>query len=225
MSLPFTGDQFLEVFRRYNEAVWPAQWALVIAALVIVRSVLAPSRWRGRLAIALLASLWAWAAIVYHLAFFRSINPIATAFAALFLAQTLLLGRYALNVNAPELHARGGIARWVGAALVVSALVVYPMLSIASGHRFPASPTFGLPCPLTVFTFGVLMWWQPRVPISVAVIPVLWAIIGSTAAIQLGMTEDVLLPLSLVVAAPLLIRRAVMHRRDALRRATRLASE
>ena len=30
MRLPFTTDQFLDVLRRYNEAVWPAQWALLL---------------------------------------------------------------------------------------------------------------------------------------------------------------------------------------------------
>ena len=29
MRLPFTIDQFLDVFRRYNLAVWPAQWVVV----------------------------------------------------------------------------------------------------------------------------------------------------------------------------------------------------
>ena len=29
MRLPFTIDQFLDVFRRYNLAVWQAQWVLV----------------------------------------------------------------------------------------------------------------------------------------------------------------------------------------------------
>ena len=28
MRLPFTIDQFLDVFSRYNVAVWPAQWGL-----------------------------------------------------------------------------------------------------------------------------------------------------------------------------------------------------
>jgi hypothetical protein len=30
MPLPFTVEQFLDVFRRYNEQVWPAQLALLL---------------------------------------------------------------------------------------------------------------------------------------------------------------------------------------------------
>jgi hypothetical protein len=33
MRLPFTIDQFLDVFSRYNVAVWPTQWGLAAAAV------------------------------------------------------------------------------------------------------------------------------------------------------------------------------------------------
>ena len=34
MDLPFTAEQFFDVFRRYNESVWPAQLALNGIALI-----------------------------------------------------------------------------------------------------------------------------------------------------------------------------------------------
>ena len=34
MNLPFTAEQFFDVFRRYNESVWPAQLALNAIALI-----------------------------------------------------------------------------------------------------------------------------------------------------------------------------------------------
>ena len=36
MPLLFTRDEFFDVFRRYDEAVWPAQWLLAALALVAV---------------------------------------------------------------------------------------------------------------------------------------------------------------------------------------------
>jgi hypothetical protein len=45
-------------------------------------------------------------------------------------------------------------AAWV---IILNALAIYPLLNTAPGHSYPRAPTFGLtPCPLVVFTFGIL---------------------------------------------------------------------
>lgn len=41
MNLPFTPEQFFEIFRQYNEAVWPAQIALNLFALTAVDLIVA----------------------------------------------------------------------------------------------------------------------------------------------------------------------------------------
>jgi hypothetical protein len=90
MQLPFTIDQFFDVFRRYNLTVWPAQWVLV--TLGVVAAALAVGGWRnaGRWVSAILALLWLWMAAAYHLAFFASVNRAAIAFAAAFALQGVL---------------------------------------------------------------------------------------------------------------------------------------
>lgn len=64
MQPPFTIEQFLDSFARYNDAVWPAQivFYVVAAALVALalRSTPTSSRWISRL----LALLWAWMGVV-----------------------------------------------------------------------------------------------------------------------------------------------------------------
>ncbi len=89
MRLPFTKEQFFDLFAAYNGAVWPAIVALWIASVIVsvllLRSQRPPDRWIS----ALLAAHWAWSALAYHLAFFTRINPAAWAFAALFLLQAV----------------------------------------------------------------------------------------------------------------------------------------
>lgn len=43
-----------------------------------------------------------------------------------------------------------------GAVSVLFALALYPAWLSLSGHRYPAFPSFGLPCPITLFTVGML---------------------------------------------------------------------
>jgi len=203
--MPFTIDDFLDVFRRYNEAVWPAQWILVILAVV---AVLAASRAR-RLTSApavILAVLWLWVGIAYHLAFFRVINPAAVAFGALFIVQAGVFAWLALRKPAIRFTARRDAAGMLGGLMVVFALLIYPTLGWLAGHRYPAAPTFGLPCPTTVFTFGLLLWAKPALPRRVLVIPVLWSAVATVAAFQLGMVEDLSLPFAAIVASAVLLR-------------------
>ena len=87
MQLPFTIAQFYGVFREYNTTVWPAQVALVALAFVAVVLVAVPRRWSGAGVSAILAFLWAWIGLAYHLAFFTTINPAAYAFAGVSLVR------------------------------------------------------------------------------------------------------------------------------------------
>jgi len=80
--------------------------------------------------------------------------------------------------------------------LVTFSLVLYPVLGFALGQRLPAFPTFGLPCPTTIFSIGMLMFVERAQARVLLIVPVLWTFIGSFAAISLGITED----LSLLVA-------------------------
>jgi hypothetical protein len=155
--MPFTIDDFLEVFRRYNEAVWPVQWILVILALVAVVAALR-ARWLTRAPALILAVLWLWIGIVYHLAHFRAINPAAVIFGALFIVQAGVFVWLGLRKPAIRFTVRWDAPGVLGALMIVFALIIYPSLGWLAGHRYPAAPTFGLPCPTTVFTFGLLLW-------------------------------------------------------------------
>jgi hypothetical protein len=80
----------------------------------------------------------------------------------------------------------------IAGALGVYALV-YPFLSLLFGHHYPRTPTFGVPCPTTLFTVALLLTVDPPLPRSVAIIPVIWSLVGGSAAVLLSMTPDYIL--------------------------------
>jgi len=201
MTLPFSRTEFFSVFTGYNESVWPAQavlYALAIAAVVLN---LRKSAAAARGTYAVLAVLWLWMGVVYHAGFFAAINPMALVFAVFFVVQAALFVVLAVRPRAAAFAPQRDLEGWAGGALVALGLLIYPLLSIAAGHQYPAQPTFGLPCPTTIFTLGILLWGHGTVPRVVFVIPVLWAVVGTVAAIQLGVIEDLSLTLSLAVVA------------------------
>ena len=75
--------------------------------------------------------------------------------------------------------------------MLLYGLVIYPVLGYFLGHRYPASPTFGAPCPTTIFTFGLLLWATSRVNWFYYMLPLIWSLIGFTAALNLGVREDI----------------------------------
>ena len=79
--------------------------------------------------------------------------------------------------------------------LLVYALA-YPALALAEGNDLPRSPTFGVPCPTTILTVGLLLTTERRLPIALLLVPTLWAFIGGSAAFLLGVRTDLMLPVA-----------------------------
>jgi len=205
---PFSRDDFFGVFVRYNESMWPLPLLLVAVGLAVVVVASSAPR-RSRRLMATLAALWAYMAIAYHLAYLASLTPAALLFAALFLVEAVLLAWHGLHTR--RLHLAVPLdrtSRLVGAALVAYALVGYPAVAAFAGQRYPAMPTFGLPCPTTIFTFGVLAWCVRPVPRSVLVVPLVWTLVAMSAAIAFGIVEDFALPIA-AVATLIVLRRRV----------------
>lgn len=211
MRMPFTTAQFLDVFARYNADVWPVQWLFHALAIVVVALAFRPGDRSGRVIGGVLAFFWAWMGIVYHWGYFRAINPAASVFAALFVLQAVLL--FHAGAMRPRLSFRvtGGAAGTAGAVLVAYALVGYPLLGHALGQAYPRAPTFGLPCPTTIFTLGVLLWAEPRAPLRLLVIPVAWSLLGASAAYSHGIAQDYGLLAAAAAATALVLRE---HRRE-----------
>jgi hypothetical protein len=215
MALPFTIDQFLSVFEHYNLAIWPLQVVVYVAAAALVLlALLRPSRIAGQALSALLAFCWVLMGAGYHLGFFRAVSPVALPAGILFVLAGLGFASASARGRLSFGWRRDGWAV-VGSVLILYAMVGYPLLGLAVGHHYPSSPVFGVaPCPTTIFTFGVLLLSSAPVPGWLLVVPAAWSLFGASAAVLLGVTEDLALPVAGVLGTV-----GVLLRNRALRRA------
>ena len=78
------------------------------------------------------------------------------------------------------------------------------------GHRYPAFPTFGLPCPTTLFTIGLLAFLVTPYRRTVFVVPVLWCFVGSQAAFAFDLQADLGLTVAGGVGLALMMRAKVL---------------
>ena len=159
--------------------------------------------WSGWAVSAILAFLWARLALAYDLAFFASINPLAYVFAAVSGAGALVFVWQGCQAKSHFQFARSARVA-VGAALVVSALFIYPAWSVYSGHGT-------LPCPHSacrvqhVVHHGLARALGFPYPRSAPVVPVLCPC-RAQAAFLLGVWQDLGLLLAAAVSTVLIAR-------------------
>jgi len=207
MRLPFTPEQFFGVFAKYNEAVWPAQVAIYIAAAIVFYLIFKPGKYSNKVISGILALFWLWMGIVYHWIFFATINPAARIFGALFVLEGLIFLYEGIARNNLVFSFGKDWYSAAGVVLMLFGSIVYPILGPFVGHNYPSTPTFGLPCPTTIFTIGALLLAN-RPPKYVAAIPLLWSAIGFSAAISLGVREDISLLIAGLIGLSAIIKSA-----------------
>lgn len=104
--IPFTVDQFLNVFARYNNAVWPTQLFLYAVAICAIGLALQQKKDFSKSVSFILSLLWIWMGLVYHFWFFSTINRAALIFAAVFVLQGILFFIAGVFKRQLEFHVR-----------------------------------------------------------------------------------------------------------------------
>lgn len=191
MNLPFTARQFIDVFVQYNTGIWPAQ---VFAYLLGAGAVVFASQkttYSNRATASILSLFWLWTGIAYHLVYFSGITKGAYIFGALFIVQGILFLHAGWKNRLAFGFPQDGFSI-SGLLFIAYAMAFYPIVSSMLGHGFPRSPAFGVaPCPVTIFTFGLLLLAGKKVPGYLLAIPLLWSFIGFNAALHFGILEDI----------------------------------
>jgi len=191
MQLPFSLADFLNVFKDYNQSIFPLQIVFYFVAFLCIYFLFTGNRNTTRIISIALAFFWLWMGIVYQIIFFSTINKAAYIFGGLFVLQGIMFAGCGLIRKKISFEYNKNVFNHVGILLLLYALIIYPVLGYNLGHAYPYSPTFGLPCPTTIFTFGILLFTNKKIPWHLLIIPLLWSIIGFTAAFTLTIYEDI----------------------------------
>lgn len=203
--LPFTVEDLLGVFEIYNRAIWPMQvvaYALGVMAVVLV---VRQTTHSNRTIAGILAFLWLFSAGFFIFALVPIYTP-AYAFGALFIVQAGIFLAYAIKPRL-SFSIASDVYSVFGVLFIAFAMIGYPVLGYFVGHRYPQSPPFGLtPCPLSVFTFGLLLLTDGRVPKRIVAIPFLYAL-GGILPVSIGVIEDLAMLIAGVAGTAMILYR------------------
>jgi hypothetical protein len=206
--LPFNRTEFVDVFARYNAAIWPVQIGAIGLGISISTLLIRNSAAFMRTASWGLALMWLWTGITYFWVYLATISKSGLFFAPFFVVESLLL--FKVGVSGGKLRQQNRLD-WpsaLGAGLISYAILIYPLIGILTGEQLGSLPMFGVtPSPLTLFTLGVFLMADRVFPRALWIIPLLWTIIGGTAAFLFRMPQDWILLASGVLAVTAIWKR------------------
>ncbi|MCK4543000.1 MAG: hypothetical protein KAU17_12260, partial [Spirochaetales bacterium] len=159
-----------------------------IAAVILA---IKKTKYSDKIISGILAFLWLWSGIVLLMIFLGPIDYRNYFGGALWIIQSILF--FIFGVVKPSLSFKfeRDLYSIVGAIMIIYGLIFYPIIGFLSGHGYPGGPIFGVACcPVCIFTFGMFLWINKKVPIFIAVIPLLWSLTGIIAATQYGVWPD-----------------------------------
>lgn len=192
MKTPFTTEQFFSVFENYNHAIFPGQFFILLLGVLCILLLHTQRPSKDMLIGSILGLLWMWVGAVYHISFFAVINPVAQVFGILFIVQGLLI-LYAVSANRLHFTFHHKTFDYLGYFFILFGMFIYPVIGLLIHEEPWKMISLGLPCPSTIFTFGLLIMARNHLPKYLLIIPTIWAVVGISAAIQFGVTQDLML--------------------------------
>jgi len=191
MLINFTFDEFLKMIESYNDSMWPLHLFFYALGITAILFVVIKKKYSGKIITGILALFWIWNGIVFNWMFFSAIFPMAILFAVLFVVEGIILAEAGALRGSLSFTVKADIPGIAGVILIVYGLVAYPLIEYLLGRGYPQLLPFGLaPCPTTIFTLGILLWSDKRLPGYLLVIPVMYALSG-VIPVSLGVVEDI----------------------------------
>lgn len=207
MKTPFSTEQFISVFEKYNSALYPAQFIILVLGIIAIIFLHSNNTFKNFYISGFLGLLWLWIGVVYHFYFFAEINKVAYIFSGLFIIQGLIFYIEAISRVQIIFEFDGKVRNYIGYFFILFGLILYPIIGYNIEHDFSKVISLGLPCPTVILTFGFLMNTNKSLPIYVLIIPTIWALIGFTAVLNFGIYQDIMLLVSAIVAGIWLLMR------------------
>ena len=161
----------------YNEATWPIQVVMIVAAAVLTYRVFArPGLKTDAWMKGFLAFAFAWNGTVFFLVFCR--NPISMAIGTpLFVVVSVL---FVVDIFCKKTHFRFPEGGWMRGFTILWILLalLYPLIGWPLGHSYPKVLLPLFPCPLTVFATALVAAAVPSADRKVLVALLPWGLLA-----------------------------------------------
>ena len=199
----------IEFFTRliwYHTTFWPLILVTYVLGFIAISSIYLQYRFTNQVVVGLFIFLWMWVGVVfwvlYYGNFIMQIPPFQIAgmmymVGALFIIQGALFIYYGLYKRTLSFRFTFDWYFIISIFFIIFALLLYPIIGILTGYPLLTYPIFGIaPCPVFIFTLGLLLQTEKRVPTLLLIIPIIWGIMGIMPVLYLNVWADIMVIVS-----------------------------
>ena len=183
-------ETFWRTIAYYNASTWACQLILILVGICLtVQLVRRPIPWVKWAMKVYLATIYLWVAVVYYFVCCRErdYNEVMALYWALLAA--IWVWDLATGYTTFERSRKYDLV----ACVLLTMSFVYPLISLARGLTFPMVTSPVMPCSVSVFTIGLLLFFVRRVNLFLVLLLCHWALIGLTKAGSFHIPEDFVL--------------------------------
>ena len=181
--VPVTREVYLRLFERFNEAVWPTQFAALALGIVLLIRFWTGYRRYNRL---LLAGAFVWVGWRFQIELYANLNWAAEYAGWAFVGQGLLLLISELTgvLEAKTDRWQDEIGRWI----MAFSMFGFPVILVAFGHSWRGLQMFAeMPDPTAMVALGFVLTIDGR-RWHLVVVPVLWSLFSGLTSLALGLS-------------------------------------
>lgn len=208
-------EDFFARLKTYNETVWLITIITFFLGLLAIYFSARKTKYSGKIISSILGFLWFWSGIVFHIIFYGStdveflgqtISGIWYFSGVLFVIQGILFLVIGVIRDSLAFQLQKNACSLIGIIFVIYSMIIYPIIGFLTGYIYLEYPIFGsAPCPVSIFTFGMLLLINRKVPILISIIPLIWAFMGFMPVFILSVWADIGLILSGIIGFPLIL--------------------
>jgi len=188
--IPYSAEVYQGLFTFYYQTISPVHIAALGIGLFLVALSARYSKRGGLVGQIVIAGLWVWNGVVFHNQFLIDLNWAAQYFGYAFIAQGALIAAYAFVQRDTVYKPDPGI-RAASGVLIILAMTFSPTVAAVLETPISHSQLFGV-TPLTIVLASVGTWLvaYQRPPLTLMIIPTLWAGWEVLTTQNLGLWSD-----------------------------------
>jgi hypothetical protein len=206
MISSFILEDFLTVLEHYNLSIWPLQIFAFLLGIVALLFSIKRIKYSNKIVLVILSLYWFWNGIVFCPIFWAPTYKFAYLFGVLCIIQgfLFLVDIFKSNIS---INFRANSISIIGILFIIYAMVGYQLFGHFLGHVYPRFFPFGLvPCPTTIFTFGLFLMTDKKFPKYYLIVPFIIAM-GGFLAVYKGILEDIGLIIAGLLGIYLILKR------------------
>lgn len=203
-------EEFFDLFGSYNEMYLIVIILTFVFAIVALLMVFRKSTYSNRIISLTLAFLWLWIGIVFGILVFGPFPTVMAGiempgiwylFGSIFALHGFILLYFGVIKDTVSYTWKPSYRHYIGLFIILFGLVIYPFVGVLTGRVFPEYPLFGIaPCPVTLFTIGLLLWSDVKPALPLVVIPIFWGFMGIVPVLFYEVYADIVTILAGIIA-------------------------